>query len=355
MGRDGDLRRQPREWLAASAAVRGRSHAVAGGPCQDAASVARAPGALSVCVCDGAGSAALSHHGAQFVAREVAEYLTSVAEPYVSGEIPAAAVVTRAREGVDQLVRNHGGSSRDYACALMGLVIAHDKVAAVHIGDGVIAEVVAGHPRVLSGPDNGEFANVTTFITSTDALERVRVVTKGLGPANTSFALMTDGAATALYEGRTRNVSQVVEQVASWLDDRTEEEVAAALATALREHLVPKTHDDCTLAVVRRHAPLLFACPSCKRWDLVRVGHGVRRFRVGCRACGEETCQAGGSRGRPPIARQWVLHLALVAGEGVREISATTRIPIRTIRRWLRLAVRDCRSGGATPRQEDHR
>lgn len=239
-------------WRVAYASVTGRGHLKAGTRCQDAAAVCRVGGATAICVCDGAGSAPRSHLGAAAVAEAIAAFLAIEAGLGRIGKLTSDLIVAKALQAIEQVANENGGEWSDYACTLLGLAFDGDKVLTIHLGDGVIAAVQSGFPYALSKPDNGEFANETFFVTSPDAVERTRLRLSMVPPEITSFALMTDGAQASLYNRLTGEVSRAVEQMASWLDEDSEESVANSLRQVIARRLAPRTHDDCTVVVVRR-------------------------------------------------------------------------------------------------------
>lgn len=323
-------------WRAACVSVRGRAHVASGERCQDAWAISRERNSLGVCLCDGAGSARLSDLGAKAVSHKVAWQL-SLHGPDPTSGLDDSDVITLALEAIQEEAELHGGSPEDYACTLVGLAVRGDRAISVHIGDGLIAAVEAGLPRVLSPPDNGEFANETVFVTSRNAASRLRLKCHELSPLLTSFVLMTDGAQAALYDKKTGTVAQAAEQMASWLDEAHENKVRTALRQTLRDNIIPATGDDCTLAIVRRSVRASrFSCKICRRWDLKRDLTDERRFVLRCAACGSEVVGEP-ARGRryPRIAWEWITHLAVERQFDLQAVERVTGIPERGIRRRL--------------------
>ena len=282
-------------WKIAYASVAGRGHTVSGKPCQDSAAASRKNGVASVMVCDGAGSASRSEVGARAVSTQIAEFMCAHGHEVMCGELGASDILRRARKVVAGLTAAHGGKPRQYACTLVGVVITQKNVASVHLGDGAIAWVSKGNPRLLSRPDNDEFANQTCFVTSSDAEKRLRVTVHPVRGVE-SIVLMTDGAESTLLDKKTDTVCQVVEQMASWLDRASEEEVSAVLAKTIEEHLIPKTPDDCTVAVIRREGRKGFACAACRRREIARQASTEGRVVLTCAACGHLILQVRGHR-----------------------------------------------------------
>lgn len=238
-------------WKVAFASASGRLHLTTGVPCQDAAAVARRGSTLAVAVADGAGSATLSHLGAQVVTHAVAAFLCRKAKGVTRGAVGAEAILTCAREAIRIACDQHGGTLQDYACTLLAVVLTDNKGAAIHLGDGVIAVVRRAGAQVLSAPDNGEFVNETVFVTSPSAVQHLRITLFDTTDI-TGLSLMTDGAQASLYSRHSGEVSPAVEQMVNWLDEGTEEEVSQHLLRNIVKHLLPRTSDDCTVLIIRR-------------------------------------------------------------------------------------------------------
>src|SRR5690606_42119695 len=65
-----------------------------------------------------------------------------------------------------------GCTFAELASTFLAVAVSAERFLVVHIGDGVIGYVKNGELRVISAPDNAEFANQTTFVTSPDAASR---------------------------------------------------------------------------------------------------------------------------------------------------------------------------------------
>ena len=171
-------------WRVAGAAVTGSSHERAGRGCDDAWAVARGRGlggpVAAVCVCDGAGSAARGADGARLASRVAAKYLARrfdllhAANPGAIG----ADLIGRVRRAIRRAAR--GGREKEFKeFAATLIAVAADgcgRSLVAHLGDGaVLGRRGDGPVGAVSLPDNGEFANVTYFVTDEDAASRVRV------------------------------------------------------------------------------------------------------------------------------------------------------------------------------------
>lgn len=171
-------------WRAVFGSVRGTSHASTDAPCQDAAEVLfqtiRGESIAVLASADGAGSASLSHEGAQLacaaIVGEATDYLARAALAAVTREVVEmwyarvhTAVAERALE-IDRPVR-------DLACTLLLAVIGENRAVFAQIGDGAI--VVDDGPEQYAAatwPQSGEYANTTYFATEHEALRHLQVV-----------------------------------------------------------------------------------------------------------------------------------------------------------------------------------
>jgi serine/threonine protein phosphatase PrpC len=325
-------------WKAAFATVTGTGHERTGAVCQDAAAIQTHGDVLAACVCDGAGSAPLSHLGAKAVAEAISKLLIQQRDAIFAGDWSGEAIIDTARNAINTEIKRNGGKPKDYACTLVALLITPDKFATFHIGDGLIASVEEGIPQVVSAPMNGEFVNEVVFVTSSNAYSQLRTSISSISPLLTSFALITDGSQAALYYRKTNSISQVVEQMASWLDRGSIEEVSDSIESVIRKHFLERTQDDCTVVVIRRNSALQrFACPACGRWTLRRTGNDKRNFQAKCEVCDEIKQFPGMSkRDYPPDAKEWAEHLVSNMSLEVPEVRKITGIPATTLRRWLK-------------------
>jgi hypothetical protein len=177
-GRHGTAR-----WRTIAASARGTGHEKTGQPCQDAFYWSTLPqGVLVAAVADGAGSAAYGDIGAILATHTAVamlrRYLYDTPRPATdaawrdcmtaAGRAAQSAVLAEATARCCQ--------PRHLATTLILLVATPEGVVALQIGDG--ASVVGdrhGNPMALTVPQNGEYANETTFLTSPEALSTVQI------------------------------------------------------------------------------------------------------------------------------------------------------------------------------------
>jgi hypothetical protein len=234
-------------WRVFGAAVIGTSHLEGGLPCQDAFARRTVGDLLVAAVCDGAGSAPLSHVGAGFIASGVVDALASRLPPgdNVVSAMPAdafkalsASVVGEVRAALQALAEGRQHALSDHAATLVGVVADGQGGFFFHIGDGVGAAQAAAGTVAVSLPENGEYANETYFVTGADWLGHLRITPFG-GPVG-CVTLMSDGAAPFVMARGNAGLSQpFFEPVSRYLAGASAEDGDRALDGLLAD---PRTH-----------------------------------------------------------------------------------------------------------------
>lgn len=279
-----------RSWHAAWARYQGRSHVDAGVPCQDQVRFVRFPNGTAIgALADGAGSARLSHYGAEILIEAASELVAHEFDRIfkatnnlgtirleVVGQLQsvlakaAAAGVNVAdsdRERLGLPLRDTDPQVacevRDLASTLVLVAVMNERFVALHLGDGVLGtEVVlpsgrrVGRP--LGRPDNGEFANETVFITSRSAAGALRIYRGRLeNKARTisGFILMSDGPEASLYQKRSRTLAPACSKLLEACRSLPSEVMQEQLEATLRDVIVPRTHDDCSLVLLAARHP----------------------------------------------------------------------------------------------------
>jgi hypothetical protein len=185
--------------------VRGHGHLRDGTPVQDRTKYLSRDGIQVLCLADGAGSASHSQLGAQAVVNEGCAVLIERFAEFVASEDGARVkleLLHRLATKVTSVAERHSIEPRDFAATFLCVAASGDRFLGAHVGDGVLGCVKNGELQVISGPDNDEFANQTTFVTSSRAAESMRLFR---GPLDdiAGFILMSDGAGESLFDSRT--------------------------------------------------------------------------------------------------------------------------------------------------------
>ena len=153
-------------------------------PCQDYAAYNLVNNEIIIgAVADGAGSAKLSHQGAELTVTKTIEYLTSCVdtsqETCVENltNFDNSQLLTIIVDCLKQKAENENCLLKDLACTLVAFIATPKYLLGIQIGDGflVIREQQKEEYELVFKPDKGEYANETTFVTSDDALNQMKV------------------------------------------------------------------------------------------------------------------------------------------------------------------------------------
>lgn len=240
-------------WKIAGASIIGSSHIKNGTPCQDFIYSLTRGDVICIALADGAGSCKYSEIGAEISCTAITEHLTIDFDRFFSmapleiQRFIIHSIRTRLGRKASVLMTN----KVELSSTLLFLAIKGDRYIIGHIGDGVICGEANGKLVLLSAPENGEFANTTYFVTSRNYEDHFRI-SHGSISNFTSFFLMSDGAAAALYNRREHIFSPALKAFASWLDTYPHTEVEVAIKSNM-ETLFPKhTSDDCSIIIAHK-------------------------------------------------------------------------------------------------------
>jgi serine/threonine protein phosphatase PrpC len=174
-------------WKAIARSATGKSHQEQKIPCQDWGDYGIFNDVIVGAVADGAGSAKYSHFGSQLAVNTVLQCFANINKlPGKKGfspplsKIEVTKVFTKfVEEVISELnyqAAHQGYSVNDLACTLLVFLATPEWLAAMQIGDGfIIVRSPDVEYQMLFQPDKGEFFNETTFVTSTNALEKMQV------------------------------------------------------------------------------------------------------------------------------------------------------------------------------------
>ena len=199
-------------WQTQTDRVTGRGHQRQGMPCQDRVLSMERNGVTAIALADGAGSAALSHEGAECAVQAVCELLCENFDALFSAQSSAEVrhfLLSGVRDRIRERARELNAECGQLACTLLAVAVRGDAYLLFHVGDGVIGYRKSGKLLVASAPQNGEFANTTTFVTSPDALMHSRAL-RGVQPRIEGFFLMSDGCEAALYHKGKRKLAPLI-------------------------------------------------------------------------------------------------------------------------------------------------
>ena len=203
-------------WVVAYASVIGNGHLLMNLPCQDSNVHKKLNNTWGVAVvADGAGSAAKSDIGSDFVSRNIAHCLEEVIKrngwqdldhlPTESEwRTEAIKVMQIVRQRLDQFSAAKEYKISDLACTLLAILYTPFCILTVHIGDGRAAySVEPGKWEALIEPFRGNEVNQTVFITSniwTPEGVDCYIKTGFVKGDIRAFALLSDGCENGSFE-----------------------------------------------------------------------------------------------------------------------------------------------------------
>ena len=249
---------------------RGRGHIRSNTPCQDATYYDSDGSVQAISLADGAGSERFSGYGAQIITQKACRYLVenfryiydckdgvrikTILLEYLRSSLEEKKAKLRSKpDKADCELKN-------LASTFLTVAVCGNEFILAHIGDGVIGYAKHGGMKVATAPDNDEFANLTTFVTSANAIDAMRLV-KGILDGISGFILMSDGTANSLYNSRTGELSnacaELIDAVAQSPPNNSKRhnkipnnknKIKQLFEIRIRE----KTNDDCSVAIIAR-------------------------------------------------------------------------------------------------------
>lgn len=245
--------------------TQGRGHVAEGVPCQDRTAYRSRDGIQVLCLADGAGSAARSESGARALVDEGCKLLLENFTEYDARDDGAQVkleIVHRLLSRLERTSKRQKCDVKDLAATFLAVATHGDRFIAVHVGDGVIGYVWNGQVKVISAPDNDEFVNQTTFLTSHSAAGSMRLLRGGLEDVS-GFVLMSDGPANSLFDHRVQQLASACSKMVTLVGETPSAgqkkmpgyrwQLRRLLETTVRN----ATKDDCSLGVFGRPVPVL--------------------------------------------------------------------------------------------------
>lgn len=241
-------------WKSSGCAIQGRSHIDKGIPCQDKIGMRSSNGTYVICLSDGAGSARLSHFGAECVVEYGINLFASSFDDVFrmdDGDKAKTVILEAIIDGIKEKSKELSCDLKDLAATLLVVAVQEDKYIIVHIGDGVIGYFENGEIKVASAPSNGEFSNETFFVTSSDAASYMKVF-KGSIKNIEGFVIMSDGTEQSLYNKNNKSLGKAVIKLLKHNVMLNETAMEEQLQQTFQNLIVPKTHDDCSIVLLSR-------------------------------------------------------------------------------------------------------
>lgn len=243
-------------WITNSVLVRGRGHIAEEKPCQDRVYTIEQDGVSVISLADGAGSRARSEIGAEIASKTAGNFILQHKDELYQAETFRTLkeelyqdLINALQKGVEE---NNCESIRDLASTLLCVGIYRDRLFMIHVGDGVIIYRKGGQLLILSEPDNGEYANVTTFVTSQNAFEHLRFKRAEIPEEADAFFIMSDGSAMSLYNPQEKRASNALNLFADTSREYSQEVIHEELLDFFEESIRKRTLDDCSMCMMVR-------------------------------------------------------------------------------------------------------
>ena len=255
-------------WRIATATAPGSSHLRDDLPNQDSVAYRLIEvgdgGVVVIAVADGAGSAARSDEGSQIAASAaVAAIVGGInrqpAAAFVEShaEVLLRSAVKQAKIEVERYGLRHNAPARELACTLIVAFASDSLMTAAQVGDGAVVafNIGSGAAMTLCEAHSGEYANETTFITSSSRPHEIASVGRASGYDYDSLALITDGLQNLALKMPEREAF-----MGFWnpmLNDLAHTDEPEAVPERLHafisgERVQSRTGDDVTIAIVVR-------------------------------------------------------------------------------------------------------
>lgn len=255
------------DWRYVYASVIGAAHAAEQTECQDVCQVTLIPTPrtgpiLILAAADGAGSAAQARIGAELACQalltacEVSITAAPVLEwtPDIAKRLGA-----KVQNTLSQHATAVGAPLRDFACTLLGAMVASHAALFLQIGDGAIIRLADEQYQPVFWPQSGQYVNETRFITDSDALSHLECAV--LNEAVMEIALLTDGLQMLALDYPQRRAHTpffrpLFQQLRAYPGMESSELLLGALTHFLGSPTVnQRTHDDKTLILATRLSP----------------------------------------------------------------------------------------------------
>lgn len=250
-------------WTGFAASIPGGGHIRRGIPCQDASAVMISPRPAAI-VCDGRGSASLSHFGAQG-AVDAFRFQVSVLEPFLVNIldeeemkqdqwIKFCRIMYRTLMQVKyELAEKHDQDEKEFDCTVAFVIAGKKHIGCFQVGDGSIVLRQNGVCKTVFLPEKGEFANQTHFLRPGGEEEMKFQHLLLDSSVNSGIAITSDGPEHLMFHLADMTPGKIFDM---FLDDLCKEELCRQ---DLMDYLTrrewaddPRGADDRSLALLTR-------------------------------------------------------------------------------------------------------
>lgn len=236
-------------WKVVGTAVQGRGHLKNNTPVQD--KIFHLKDSVNViALADGAGSAYLSHFGAQCAVETICHLLNEHFDKiYGMTDIAEAQkfIIDEILIKLTALAEQHVENLKEFASTLLCVAVKDKNILIFHLGDGEIGAIKNDELVSISSSENGEYANTTFFITSSHVAKHLKIFKSSNAKLFSSFFLLSDGAATSFYSKRQNKFSPILSKIIIQSKYTSESAMNEMLEESFEMFVKQKTMDDCSL------------------------------------------------------------------------------------------------------------
>jgi len=244
------------KWKIASSYVIGQGHIRKNLPCQDRTFKLTKKDLsgefYGVALADGAGSYAHSDIGAEMITKKILYFIKRKFKYIQKYNNPEVYILKYIKKELEKLSKEKNIDIKEFSSTLLFIAIQNNDIIIGHIGDGIIGVLDNNdNLKIVSYPENGEYSNSTFFTTSFKYKKRLRII-KAKIKNSKGFILMSDGSEESLYDKQNKILIDINKQIINWLEKYSENAVENALKQNLEQAISKKTHDDCSIAIMRK-------------------------------------------------------------------------------------------------------
>lgn len=248
-------------WCGHAVSVPGNGHIRREMPCQDASGVWFSPRPCLI-VCDGRGSASLSHLGARAAVKAFRSQC-AVMEKRLAGLLDTRRcdardwlrfcqlMVRTVCQQKIELAEEHNCSESEFDFTIAFAILGERRIGFFQVGDGALTVQRGSESSVVFMPDKGEFDNQTTFLHPGDENKRKLHAVLQSAEGVTGVAATSDGPEFLMFELQTMTPGPIFRQM---FDDlgagRFTRQSALDYLTGSRWSRDPRGNDDRSLAIM---------------------------------------------------------------------------------------------------------
>lgn len=221
--------------------------------CQDSNYCLKHKDFVGLAVADGAGASRLSHIGAELSAKTVCLFLAKKFDSIYHSEALSAKnkIINSIRRSIKACAEKENALLEDFATTVLFVAIKSDRIICGHIGDGLILFKAGGIINVLSEPENGEYSNLTYFVTTASCQPHFRIY-KGATSKIDAVYLMTDGLSNFIFSQVSKKISPKFIQSLKDIICDNDNNLAKSIENYIEANFSFIARDDLTLGILTK-------------------------------------------------------------------------------------------------------